>query len=148
MQYEQVQHLGSPEFKRLTGVDKDTFATMLSVLETAKSKYGRPPKLCLPDQLLLALCYWREYRTQFHAGLEVGLSESNVCRTIKRIENLLIQDERFHLPGKKSLRPGPDGGTAFEIVLVDVTECPIERPKKKSESTTRAKSASTHKRVR
>ncbi|MBF7694254.1 transposase family protein [Acinetobacter pollinis] len=29
---------------------------------------GRPPKLCLEDQVLLCLSYWREYRTLFHVA--------------------------------------------------------------------------------
>lgn len=42
-------------------------------------------------------------------------------------ESKLIKDTRFHLPGKKALtRPE----NTFELVLIDVTESPIERPKK------------------
>jgi hypothetical protein len=41
--------------------------------------------------------YWREYRTEFHIGLAYGISESTVCRTIKKIENTLIKSEQFHL---------------------------------------------------
>ena len=37
------------------------------------------------------------------------------------------QDERFHLPGKKALHKTD---TVSEVVLVDATECPCERPKK------------------
>jgi hypothetical protein len=71
--------------------------------------------------------YWREYRTEFHIGLTDGVSEATVCRTIKKIENVLIQSKQFHLPGKKALQPSD---TVIEIVLVDATEQPIERPKK------------------
>ncbi|QXE23889.1 transposase [Richelia sinica FACHB-800] len=32
-----------------------------------KVKTGRPGKLRIEDQLLMALEYWREYRTYFHS---------------------------------------------------------------------------------
>ncbi|GAB4546830.1 MAG: hypothetical protein Fur002_22240 [Anaerolineales bacterium] len=43
------------------------------------------------------------------------------------VENILIKSKQFHLPGKKALQPSD---TVIEIVLVDATEQPIERPKK------------------
>ena len=33
--------------------------------EMQETQTGRPPKLSLEDQVLLALQYWREYRTTF-----------------------------------------------------------------------------------
>ncbi len=96
---------------------------------------GRP-KLSRADQLLLTLMYWREYRTEFHIGLAYGISESTVCRTIKKIENTLMQSELFHLPNKKALQ---SNSMAFEIILVDATEQPVERPQKNSGISTAAK---------
>jgi hypothetical protein len=84
--------------------------------------------------------YWREYRTEFHIGLTYGVSEATVCRTIKKIENVLIQSKQFHLPGKKALQPSD---TVIEIVLVDATEQPIERPKKDNEGIIAAKRSAT-----
>ena len=43
--------------------------------------------------------YWREYRTYYHIGLDWGLSESAVCRTVYKIENILISSRKFSLPG-------------------------------------------------
>ena len=129
MRYETIEHLRDPDFKRLTGVERETFAQMLQVVETRRFNFGRPPKLNRADQLLMTLMYWREYRTEFHIGLTYGVSESTVCRTIQKVENVLIQSKQFHLPGKKALQPSD---TVIEIVLVDVTEQPIERPKKGS----------------
>lgn len=127
-------------FKRLTGVSKDTFTLMEEVLSNNIRDFGRPPELCLQDRLLMVLMYWREYRSQAHIGATYGVSESTVCRTIKRFENILIGDTRFHLPGKKALRPGE---TVVEVVVVDATECPCERPKKDRSATTRARRSST-----
>ena len=124
------------DFKRLTGVEHKTFKEMIAVLETELPNFGRPPKLSRADQLLMTLMYWREYRTQFHIAQAYGVSESAVCRTIQKIEDALINSGQFRLPGKKALQPSD---TVIEIVVVDVTEQPIERPKKSSVSTTVAK---------
>jgi hypothetical protein len=69
MIYEHVQHLKPDAFKRLCGVRPETFAEMVTVLEEKarqKRKPGRPSKLSIPNQLLMPLQYWREYRTYFH----------------------------------------------------------------------------------
>jgi hypothetical protein len=56
-----------------------------------------------------------------------------VCRTVHKIEDLLIQSKVFHVPGKKKLRAG---GTPIAVIVVDVAESPIERPQKNSGNTT------------
>ena len=127
MRYETIKTLSAEDFKRSSGVQRGTFEKMLAVVENGWRDFGRPPKLSRADQLLLTLMYWREYRTEFHIGLAYGLSEATVCRTIQKVENILIQSEQFHLPGKKKLKSSE---TLIEVVLLDVTEQPIERPKK------------------
>ena len=142
MRYETIQSLKDEDFKRSTGVQRSTFEKMLEVVETGLRNFGRPTKLSRVDQLLMTLMYWREYRTEFHIGLTYGVSESTVCRTIKKVENVLIQSKQFHLPGKKALQPSE---TVIEIVLVDATEQPIERPKKDNADITAAKRSVTRK---
>ena len=142
MRYETVEKLKDGDFKRSTGVQRSTFEKMLEVVEAGLRDFGRPPKLSRADQLLLTLMYWREYRTQFHIGLTYGVSEATVCRTIQKIENVLIQSKQFHLPGRKALQPSE---TLIEIVLVDATEQPIERPKKDKNVITVAKRSGTPK---
>jgi hypothetical protein len=127
MRYETIKHLKDTDFKRLTGVQRKTFERMLDVVEKGLRDFGRPTKLKRADQLLLTLMYWREYRTEFHIAQSYGISESTVCRTIRKVENALVRSGKFRLPGKKALQPSD---TVFEIVLVDVSEQPIERPKK------------------
>ena len=142
MRYETVQKLNDEEFKRCTGVQRSTFEQMLAVVETGLRTFGRPTTLSRADQLLMTLMYWREYRTEFHIGLTYGVSEATVCRTIQKIENVLIESKQFHLPGKKALQPS---NTIFEFVLVDATEQPIERPKKDKSAITAAKRSGTPK---
>ena len=94
----------------------------------SQSNAGRPSKLNRPEQLLVALQYWQEYRTYFHIAQDWGICEATVCRIIHRVETALMQSGRFRILGKKHLVKG------FEtpnVVLIDVTETPIERPKKR-----------------
>ena len=136
MRYKEIKNRSEKDFKRLTGVEHQTFQQMVSVLESEMPHFGRPPKLSRADQLLMTLMYWREYRTQFHIAQAYGVSESAVCRTIQKIEDTRINSGQFRLPGKKALQPSD---TVIEIVVVDVTEQPIERPKKSNVGTTAAR---------
>lgn len=136
MFYHTIKDFAPEKFKRLTGVSKETFSLMVEVLRAGLRPFGRPPQLCLEDRLLMVLMYWREYRTQEHIGVTYGLSDASVCRTIKQFEAILIKDARFHLPGRKALR---ESEALFEVVLIDATECPCERPKKNSVAPTRAR---------
>jgi len=136
MRYKTIQHLKDTDFKRLTGVQRETFEMMLKVVEKGLRDFGRPTKLSRADQLLMTLMYWREYRTEFHIAQSYGLSESTVCRTIQKVENALVRSGKFRLPGRKALQ---SSDTVFEVVLVDVSEQPIERPKKAKNGITVAK---------
>ena len=142
MRYETIKQLRDTDFKRLTGVQRETFEVMLEVVEKGLRDFGRPTKLSRADQLLMTLMYWREYRTEFHIAQSYGISESTVCRTIQKVENVLVRSGKFRLPGKKALQPSD---TLFEVVLVDVSEQPIERPKKAKSGITAVKRSATRK---
>ena len=148
MFYKEVEKLNASLFKRLTGVKKEVFIQMLDCITSFKEKNrkhksrGKPPKLTYADKLLLMLMYYREYRSQFHIGITYGIAESTVCEIISEMEHILIQDKRFHLPGKKAFVESPN---TFEVVLVDVTESPVERPKKNSAGTIQEKRNDTRK---
>ena len=145
MKYETIEHLKDTDFKRLTGVQRETFNQMLKVVETGLREFGRPTKLRRADQLLMTLMYWREYRTEFHIGQSYGISEATVCRTIHKVENALVRSGKFRLPGKKTLQASD---TVFEVVLVDVSEQPIERPKKAKNGIIAVKRSTTPKKRR
>jgi len=136
MKYETIQHLKDRDFKRLTGVQRKTFEEMHKVVEKGLRDFGRPPKLSRADQLLMTLMYWREYRTEFHIAQSYSVSEATVCRTIRKVEDVLVCSKKFRLPGKKALQPSD---TVFEVILVDASEQPVERPKKARNSITVAK---------
>ena len=132
MKYEQIKQLEAEKFRRLTGVKKETFDKMVSILREAeikkKAKGGRKSKLSIEDRLLMALEYIREYRTYFHVSQSYGVSESTAYDIIKWIEDTLIKHPDFSLPGRKALLKSD---MEYEVVLIDATETPIERPKKK-----------------
>jgi hypothetical protein len=132
MNYETIKQLKDSDFKRLTGVQRETFDLMLKVIEKGLRDFGRPTKLSRADQLLMTLMYWREYRTEFHIAQSYGVSEATVCRTIHKVEDVLVRSKTFRLPGKKALHASD---TVFEVVLVDVSEQPVERPKKAKNGT-------------
>ena len=143
MTYEQLKHLKPTAFKRRCGVQPETFEQMAQLLRPdldRRGKRGGQCKLSVEDQLLVVLEYWREYRTQFHIATSWGLSESAVCRLIRKVETLLMDSGKFRLPGKKQLYQNAD---TWSVLAVDVTESPIERPKKNSELTTVARKSST-----
>jgi hypothetical protein len=97
-------------------------------LPTSRNRGGQP-KLSTENQLLIALEYWREYRTYFHIAQSWGVHESTVCRIVHRVEDQLIKSRKFSLPGKKALSSAEKECSA---IIVDVGESPIERPKKNS----------------
>ncbi len=110
---------------------------MLDAYTKTKRNFGRPTKLPYADQLLLALMYWRENRTLFHTGQAYQVSESYACKIVHAVESALIADKRFRLPGKKSLLTASRSansdnstGTRTALLRLDVTEIPIQRPKK------------------
>ena len=133
MFWKEIKNLKSTDFKRLTGVPNSTFELLVEAVNEydtkvrKRGKIGRKSHLITEDKLLMTLMYLREYRTMFHIGVAYGLSESNVCRTIKFVEQAFISHPSLHLPGKGALTQSDN---SFEVVLIDVAETPIERPKK------------------
>ena len=135
MKYENIKGYSETKFRRITGIKRSAFEKMLEILGPAKSKLtskgGPKPKLSLEDMLLATLEYLREYRTYAHVAASYGVSESNIYRTIKWVEDTLIKDGTFSLPGRKALLRSD---IEFEIILIDATETPVERPKRGSEN--------------
>jgi hypothetical protein len=149
MYWKNIKHLNDSGFKRLTGVKLKTFKLMVKSVNSAESKKikkrgnrrSRPYILSIEDQILMTLMYYREYRTQYHIAASYGVSEPSVCRTIRRVEEILMKQEAFQLPGKEKLS---GSNHRYEVIVVDATESPIERPKKNNTYTTPEKRRNTH----
>ena len=136
MKYETLKSYSNEQFRRITGVKRTTYEKMLKILRPKQreklSKGGRKPTLALEEMLFAALEYWREYRTYAHIAASYGIHESNMHRLIKWVEDVLIKDGTFSLPGKKALLKSD---VEYEVVLIDVAETPVDRPKRGNDST-------------
>ena len=145
MKDKQIKELEEEKFRRLTGVKRTTFEKMIGILNEADTKKkvrgGRKNKLSLEDRLLMALEYIREYRTYFHVSQSYGVSESTAYDTIKWIEETLIKHPDFALPGRKALLKSD---MEYDVILIDATETPIERPKKSRNIITQGRRKDTH----
>ncbi len=136
--YAKAERLSNKDFKQITGIKKSTFDAMVTILKEAyaskpkKWRGGRKKKLTMENQLLMTLKYLRQYVTQKELAFEFEVGEATVCDTIRWVEDTLIKDGSFSLPGKKVLLEDD----SIEVVLVDVTECPVERPQKNKENGT------------
>lgn len=142
MRFLEVSDYAEKQFYRLTGVKRSVFEEMVEAVAANLKDFGRPRKLSVEDRVLLSLDYWREYRSQFHVGCSFGVSEATVSRTVRAVESALLQDQRFHLPGKKVLH---EGGLNLEVVVVDASEQRIERPQKNKDGSTPARRSATPK---
>ncbi len=136
MKYEKIAEYSDTQFRRITGVKRVTFRKMVEILQEGYAKKhrrrGRTPKLSIEDLLLATLEYLREYRTYAHIAASYGIAESNIYRGIKWVEDTLLQDGTFSLPGRKApLKSDMEYG----VILVDATESPIERPQKSKSGT-------------
>jgi hypothetical protein len=131
MRYENTKSLSDINFKRLTGVKRHTFKRMVDAVSAAyrekHKKGGRNSDLSIEDMILLTLSYLRSYATFMETGFNFGVSESTAHRITVWVEDVLISNGTFALPSKKVLVTEL---SAVEVILVDVTEQEIERPKK------------------
>jgi len=135
MKYEIIKNYSDKKFRRISGIKKQAFAKAMEILEAKYAqehsknvrKSGRKAKLSMEDKLLATLEYLREYRTYAHIAASYDIDESNIQRIVKWVENTLVKDGTFRLPGKKTLL-SPD--CEYEAILIDATETPVERPKR------------------
>jgi len=136
MRHEKTQGLCEKDFRRLTGIQRKTFDKMADILKKAEEgkrrKGGHESKLSIEDKLLLTLEYLREYRTYFHIGQDYGVHETTAIRIHRWVEEVLIKEGTFSLPGKKALL---ESNIEYEIIQIDATESAVERPKKTGNAT-------------
>jgi hypothetical protein len=90
MRYDETEKLKDTEFRRLTGVKRETFDTMVKILKAAEAakrmKGGHKSKLSALHMLLLSLEYLRKYRTYFHIAQEFGIHETHALRINRWVE--------------------------------------------------------------
>ena len=139
-----ISKLKEKDYQKIFGVKKKTFDRMLEILEEVyrqeHMRGGHPPKLSVLDKLVIMLGYYREYRTMENIAFDYSVAKSTICESIKWVENTLIKSGDFKLPSKRELI----NNTAIEVVLIDATECEIERPQKNNINTIPARKRNTH----
>jgi len=137
-----ITNLKEKDYQRLLGVKQATFDKMLVILKKAYEQEhlmgGHPPKLSVFDKLIIMLSYYREYRPMGNIAFDYGVAKSTIYESIKWVEYTLIKSGEFSLPSKRKLMDS----TQIEVILVDVTECEIERPQKNKGVTTLARKRS------
>ena len=124
--------LSDKDFRTSVGINRETFQEMLKILSGAekkkKARGGRPNKLPIESILLMAMHRFRHYTSLASLASENSISKATCCRNIKWVENELVDHPLFSLPGKKVLEKN---NPYYAVILIDSTETPIERPKKK-----------------
>lgn len=134
--YEKAIKLSEKKFRLLIGVKKQVFQKMVEILQDAYNekhrKGGRNSKLTIEMMLMMALEYWRQYITFFELAFNYGVAESVAHDIVNWVEDTLIKCGTFSLPGKKALFEDK----SLKIVLLDVMESPVERPKNKKNKET------------
>ena len=135
-----ILQLKEDDYQTILGVTKHTFDCMLKLLEQAyaeRHKKGgrRLSKLSLSDKLVITLGYYREYRPIRNIAFDWEVSKSIVHDSIQWVEGVLAKSKDFALPSKRELVKED----APFVVLMDVTECEIQRPKKNKKNITAAK---------
>ena len=137
-----VKSLDKSQFMQIFGVPNTVFFKMYRELlreyRKMHKKGGKPPTLSVLDKLVITLMYWREYRTYRHIAWDYAVSKSAIGKTVLWVEDTLIKSGIFTLPSKRILQKDD-----IEIVLIDVTEQPIERPKRGRKNGTPARKSAT-----
>jgi len=128
--YNNIKNFNDARFRTVTGVTPATFNAMLDVIKEAYTQAhknrGRHRKLSCENMLLMTLEYYKEYRTLECIGASYGLAKTNVGKTIKWVEETLLDSGLFSLPSKREL---VQSNIEIDIIVVDTTETPIQRPK-------------------
>jgi len=130
--FEAIKNQKPDSFLREVGVSLDKFILILNeITKHMKQQYakyplkkrGRKSSLCIEDMLLLTLYYLRHYMTFAQLGKNFGISESYTCKIYHRMSSILINV--LDMKSRSELM-----NSNLEVILIDVTEQPIERPKK------------------
>lgn len=129
--YEKIEKLSDKEFKLITGVTREVFYKTLEVLRRKYAEehaQGGQPGMSVELRLTLALEYWREYRSFRHMANDHQIAKSIINKAVLWVENVLNESDEFKLKDLQE-RFKTDAEDPIKIVLIDVEEQHIERPK-------------------
>lgn len=132
LRFKSLSELSGDEFTRKTGLPRSCFLELLSLIESniEQTKQAHPLKrrgcksaLKVEDKLLLTLYYLRHYPTFDILADMFSVSSSYANDIYHQYSSIMVNV--LHVEGAKSLKL-----QNLETILIDVTEQPIERPKK------------------
>lgn len=107
MRWNKVKSLSSVQFRRVVGIQKETFEIFIQIIKPEwklrRQRGGAKPKLRLEDHLLLILSYLCHYGTLIETGSKFGVSESSAWSICGWVEDILIAAKVLHLPCKKEV---------------------------------------------
>ena len=139
--YERLMALENAElFQLLTGVTKDVFLRMENALTVEyvnihQTKGGNPNGTPIGLKLVIALEYWREYRTMRHMAFDYQMPLTTLCDCITWVEDTLSKCKEFQIMElKEKFKRREEAETPIRVVLIDVEEQPIERPKENQQN--------------
>jgi len=134
--YKKLEKLTDKEFKLITGVTREVFSRMVEVLKRRYAQdhaQGGQPGLPVELRLTLALEYWREYRSFRHMANDHQIAKTIINNAVLWVEDTLSESDEFKLRElQERFKRGEE--EPIKIVLIDVEEQPIERPKHNQES--------------
>jgi hypothetical protein len=142
---DRISKMSAGKYKEIFGVEKHVFDRLLRLLDVAdtfqrKSTAGRKSRLSVLDKLVITLMYWREYRTYRHIAFDYDVGKTQIGDAVLWVENTIIASGLCNLKSARELRDNP---SKIKIVIVDVTEQEIERPKRGRRSGTPARKSDT-----
>ncbi len=130
--FSEIGALSPEEFKRTTGISRENFQYLSNRLRTRldaekkknpMKKRGKKGTFPLEDKLLLTLYYLRHYATFEILGQLFRVSESYANKIYNRFSGILVKI--LHVGARENLM-----SEDLNAVIIDVSEQPVERPKK------------------
>jgi hypothetical protein len=130
--YNEIHELKPADFKRMTGISKKNFEFILQrvneflrneKLDQPMKKRGIQSRISVEDKILLTLFYLRHYPTFSVLSGTFKICESYAQKIYQRFSGIIIKV--LKLPDRRRLLD-PD----LDLIIVDVSEQPVERPVK------------------
>ncbi len=130
--FDLIKNQKPASFLREVGIRLETFMLLVNKItqhiekkheKNPLKKRGKKSSICLEDMLLLTLYYLRHYMTFVQLGKDFGISESYTCKIFHRMTTILVNV--LDMKSRNELM-----NSDLEAIIIDVTEQPIERPKK------------------
>ena len=96
-----IRIFNSEEYSVFLGMDKDTFTSVINILESAfkelHTQGGRPTKLSVVDRLVITIEHNRNNRSMGNLANDYGVSKSQIHNAVKWVKETIAEDGGFSL---------------------------------------------------